>query len=296
MTLDDFVAKWLGKKCDFDGVNDGQCIDLARMYCREVLNTTLCPPLGLNGKAADIWTTYNTSSFTSILNSPTGVPSPGDLVIWDTSAGAGYGHVDIFLSGNASSFIGLDQNWPTPSLVTKTPHTYLRPKVIGWLHPKSVPDVVVDPKIVELQKEIEDKNKQISSYAEQVSGWEKKYNETVGQLNEANTSSEGFRKQHNDFVAKLAQILGTRQEAVEIIASVETAITYEDKATELDRTIELERKEHQVALDALGKELSAVKAQLVSLESKYKELKNTTVTPTQPKQSIISYIFSLFRR
>lgn len=130
MTLDEFVKKYLGTKVDFDGQWGGQCVDLYRVYVKEVLGFPQSPGVG---GAAEIWDTAG-DKYDYILNTPTGVPQPGDIVIWNRRVGGGFGHVAIFLSGNANSFTSLDQNWPTLDLVTKTQHTYTN--VIGWLHPK----------------------------------------------------------------------------------------------------------------------------------------------------------------
>lgn len=116
------------------------------------------------------------------------------------------------------------------------------------------------------------------------------------QLTETKNASDGFRKQYNEFVAQLANILGTRQEQVEIIASVTTCIEFEDKASQLDRTLELERKEHSVAIDSLEAKIKALELNLVTLKADFKALKDTQITPIQPssKSSIMDIIKSLF--
>ncbi len=134
MTLDQFVEKWLGKEIDFDGAYRGQCVDLYRMYCKEVLNVPQSP--GVEG-AADIWTTYLAEHFDKIPNTPEGVPAKGDIVIWNRKAGGGFGHVAVFIEGNTNEFTSFDQNWPTLSVCTKTKHTYSN--VYGWLKPKFKP-------------------------------------------------------------------------------------------------------------------------------------------------------------
>lgn len=136
MTLEGFITKWLGKKADFDSAYGGQCVDLFRFYCKEVLS--IPQPKGVVG-AADFWGNYDTdpvlhTHFTKISNSPTAVPLPGDVVLWTRRAGGGFGHVAIFLEGDFNSFVSFDQNWPTLSVCTKTRHNYTN--VYGWLRPK----------------------------------------------------------------------------------------------------------------------------------------------------------------
>lgn len=167
---------------------------------------------------------------------------------------------------------------------------------IQWGEGEITSDPNLQQRITDLEKEVSEKNAQIKSYDEQVQGWSKKYDECNAQRIEAGASADGFRKQFNELVAKLASILGTRQETVEIIASVETAITYEDKAEKLDRQIALQAKEYQSTIDSLEKELSTLKstteAKIIQLEGTIKELKYSSNTPIQPvnKLSIIDII------
>jgi len=138
MTLDQFVERWLGKKADYDGHYGGQCVDLFRYYVDEVLGFD--QPFPVQG-AKDFWYHFDTDNalngkFTRIENTPDAIPQKGDVVIWDAWSTNEFGHVAIFLEGNVDRFTSLDQNYPTLNVVTKTSHTYLRPKVLGWLRPK----------------------------------------------------------------------------------------------------------------------------------------------------------------
>lgn len=135
MELQEFIKKWIGKKCDFDGAYGGQCVDLFRMYLQEVLKVP--QPNGVTG-AADFWDKFESdpalySKFDKIKNTPSGVPQAGDVIIWSKKAGKGYGHIAIFIEGDAKSFKSFDQNWPTLSKCTQTNHTYTN--VLGWLRP-----------------------------------------------------------------------------------------------------------------------------------------------------------------
>ena len=138
MNFDEFIKKWLGKKIDFDGYYEGQCVDLYRQYVQEVLNLPQSIPVR---GAADIWSTASPSYYKLIKNTPTAVPSRGDIIIWNKRVGGGFGHVAIFLRGDVNSFVSLDQNWPTLNKVTETEHNYKN--ITGWLHPigKTVSDV-----------------------------------------------------------------------------------------------------------------------------------------------------------
>ena len=138
--VDAFVTRWLGKGTWYGGYkNNFQCVALMRQYLLDVfsLNSTNLPS---TGTAYSIFANANNSRFTKIYNTPTGVPQKGDIVFWNKSASNGYnGHVAIFISGNASSFTSIDQNWFKPnaktgSVAAKVTHNYSG--VVGWLHPK----------------------------------------------------------------------------------------------------------------------------------------------------------------
>lgn len=85
MTLAEFVKKWLGKKADFDGAYGAQCVDLYRMYCKEVLQVPQTPPVE---GAKDIWDKRG------VLKAREGKPEPGDVLVYGESYGK-YGHVAI---------------------------------------------------------------------------------------------------------------------------------------------------------------------------------------------------------
>lgn len=290
MTLKEFIAKYDGKFVEYHSFSAGatnQCVDLANQYIVEVLGFS-----AIIGTNAQDFPKKAGSNFTYILNTPTGQPEPGDLMIFKSPDGVG--HISIHVSNTSLSlFTSFDQNFPSKSPCKLTNHNYTN--VLGWLRAKGVTTENID----QLKKDLEEQRKQVSNLQNQVNGllvnisdWEKKYNECNTQRIEAGASADGFRKQLNDFVAKLASLLGTRQEVPEIIASIETAITFEDKAVELDRKLAIEVKEHQADVESFGKEIAGLKTQLESLETKYKELKDTQITPTQPttKLSIIDLI------
>lgn len=138
MTVDEFVSKWLGQKADWDGAYAGQCVDLFRYYCHEVLK--IIQPAGVYG-AANFWMDFDSDpvlvqNFTRIPKNQALAPQKGDVMIWNWNAGGGFGHISIFLEGDNVSFTSFDQNWPTLSKCTKTVHNYNN--VYGWLRPKAI--------------------------------------------------------------------------------------------------------------------------------------------------------------
>jgi hypothetical protein len=133
MGLTEFIKKYKGKTIDFDGYYGGQCVDLYRQYCKEVLNFAQNP---LVVGACDIWDNFIESNFTAIKNTPKGLPKPGDIMIWGKGIGK-YGHVGIFLDGDLNTFSSFDQNFPSGSPCKIVKHNYKH--LIGWLTPWCTP-------------------------------------------------------------------------------------------------------------------------------------------------------------
>jgi hypothetical protein len=135
MTFQELLEVYNGQYIEISGTNaKNQCVDLANSYIKYVLRL---PPIEFTNavdfpsKAGD--------NYDYFLNSPTGVPKEGDLVIW---GGNQYGHIAIFIEGNANRFTSFDENFPTGSPCHVQEHNYINPPVLGWLHPKRVPEGV----------------------------------------------------------------------------------------------------------------------------------------------------------
>lgn len=63
-------------------------------------------------KACDIPFNNNFTGYATVYkNTPNFLPLPGDLAIFHSGYGGGYGHVSIVLSATLNSFVSLDQNW-----------------------------------------------------------------------------------------------------------------------------------------------------------------------------------------
>lgn len=130
LTLDAFVAAHDGQAVDVDGRYGPQCMDLYRRFVEEVLGFPQSPKVP---GAADVWTHYLPEFYERITNTPDNVPEPGDVMIWGRGAGQ-WGHIAIFVTGDARRFVSFDQNWPTGSLAHLQEHTYRN--VLGWLRPR----------------------------------------------------------------------------------------------------------------------------------------------------------------
>lgn len=129
MTYKEFVAKWKGKGINYDNFAGAQCMDVYRMYVKEVLG---CPQSKPVTGAKDVWTTYLPEYFDRIANTPTGVPQQGDIVIWGM---APYGHIAICDSATTSTLTCFEQNWTEldGSGVSEIRRHGNYNNVLGWL-------------------------------------------------------------------------------------------------------------------------------------------------------------------
>jgi hypothetical protein len=141
MTFQELLEVYNGQYIEIAGTDArNQCVDLANAYIKYVLRLPIIE-----------WT--NAKDFPSkagpdyeyILNTPTGVPVEGDLVVW---GGNKWGHIAIFIEGNDKRFTSFDENWSVgSSYCCVVEHNYNSPlPVIGWLHPKN-PPVLLDKEL-----------------------------------------------------------------------------------------------------------------------------------------------------
>jgi len=131
MTYNEFKAKWLGKPVNYDNFAGAQCMDVYRMYVKEVLNVPQSPPVA---GAKNVWDTYLSEYFDRVLNTPDGVPEQGCIAIWGHGT---YGHVGVVDSADKQYLTCFEQNWVEmdgSGVSELRKHTYAN--VLGWLKPK----------------------------------------------------------------------------------------------------------------------------------------------------------------
>lgn len=138
MTLNEFITKYSGQTKGYptDSSYKGECLSIVKLYIQEKYGFP-APPSGSNS-AYGYWSNFPhplSNYFTKIANSPTNFPKQGDIVIWNTKVGNGYGHIAIVTKADQNSFESFEQNWggKHAHLVT---HNYQN--VVGWLTPKEV--------------------------------------------------------------------------------------------------------------------------------------------------------------
>lgn len=131
MTFTEFMSILNGEYKETAGTTaKNQCVDLANAYIKYVLGL----PIIEWTNAVDFPSKVNSNDYEWIANSATNVPNEGDLVIW----GGTYGHIAIFIEGDALKFTSFDENYPTGSPCHVQEHNYTTPKVLGWLHPRQI--------------------------------------------------------------------------------------------------------------------------------------------------------------
>jgi FtsZ-binding cell division protein ZapB len=191
-TLEDLLTLLNGQYIEEAGtLAQNQCVDLANSYIESVLGLPkieFTNAVDFPDKAGD--------KYDYIENTPTGVPERGDLVIWEGT----YGHIAIFLEGNANRFTSFDQNFPTGSPCHVQEHNYLKPKVKGWLRPKFKPvEEQIDWKNkyeekakleIFLRGEIQKKDDTITNLNNQISDLEKDKNRLADELKECQQQIE----------------------------------------------------------------------------------------------------------
>lgn len=304
MVLQQFINKWTGNPCDFDGVAGAQCVDLYRMYVKESLNFPQSAALGINGKASDIWKTYLLQYFERIENTPDGVPKEGDIVIWNDKAGGGYGHVAVFVEGTAKSFRSFDQNWPVGSPPHIQGHYYT--SVLGWLRPKITPKEDSVSKLLEYMG-VKDQEEGMRVWDQETAFLKQARQEALELETELETQRNAYetlRKTIQELREKLANIFHCRAEDPEILAEAAQAVSYEDKAVQLEKKLETERKQYDESLGklyeeivGLKKELEAKNRQLEALEKRVDELAGAVpqITPQQ-FDSIVKKVLEWIKR
>lgn len=131
-------ATWInnniGKYHDYDGAYGAQCVDLYNFYTSGFVGSK--PRMAGVVGAKDIWNNYDPGAYVRVDRSQ--APKMGDVVIWGSSWGSGYGHVGIVagrnpngtlrvLNANATS-AGPRGNTVMSNLSTSGMLGYLRPR------------------------------------------------------------------------------------------------------------------------------------------------------------------------
>lgn len=129
MTLQEFINKWNGKKLDYDGAYQNQCVDLYRFYLKEVWQKPQTP--GVVG-AYQIMNTLPVG-YDKFYYPGNSIPRIGDVIIWNQNL-VKNGHVAVVTAANAQTFDAFQQNAPIAFQAANTAR-YSYKHVIGWFRP-----------------------------------------------------------------------------------------------------------------------------------------------------------------
>ena len=230
MTLQEFIEQHNGKYLEVAGSSAvNQCVDLANGYIRDVLGL----PIIEWTNAMDFPSKAN-GNYDWIANTPDGVPQEGDLVIW---GGNQYGHIGVFVEGNANSFRSFDQNYPTGSPCHIQNHSYVN--VNGWMKPKKKANTVsVDSNTFQ---QLVDKSTKYDSF--NAAGYIT-VDDVVKKVGDLNNEKNGIQNQLNEELQK-------NQDLRDVL----------DKQTKADADLGTQLLDAQHKADELTKELEQVKAE-----------------------------------
>jgi hypothetical protein len=262
MTFTDFMAKYNGKYIDFDGVYGAQCMDLMHQYCVEVLGITDGSILAAPA-AKDIYNNFDNLNghdlFEKIGNTPTGIPNEGDIVVWGMGD---WGHVAIFIDGNADRFNSFDQNFPigSPCHVQNHPNYT---DVLGWLHFKGVGDTI--PVLKTDFENLVTKATKLDQQQPTYEALKQQITEMLSQLDGANQTI----KSEQDWDAKIAQMLGVANIPSTIEGEITKLIGTEDSLRIMTNNFQ----ESQRAVEDRNTTITNLGQQIVDLQVK---IQNTT--------------------
>ena len=274
MTVTDFITKWVGKEADWDKFYSGQCTDLFRYYCDEVLN--ISQPAGVWG-AANFWSNFESDSilktnFTKVLNNADFTPQEGDVMIWNFNAGGGYGHISICTGENTGTqyFHSFDQNWTRVSYCEIVNHGYKN--VYGVLRPKQI----MQSNQEELSKMRLERDKNWDLYQDEIKkskGLQEQIERFKADVANYKTEADSRKKENQKFIEELAKklYLPATSDQSDIVAGVERLLTVEDQLNDANKTISKEQQKHETEKSEMQKEIDVLKAEIEAERQKRDE-------------------------
>jgi len=275
MTLAQFITKYEGKEWGYPTQDQykGQCLSSVKWYMREVFGFNP-PPSGVNA-AYGYWTNFPnplSDYFIKVTNTKEAIINPGDVPIWNSKVGGGYGHIAVCIQGGKDSFISLDQNWQGKAAHRVT-HNFNN--IYGWLRPKEIMSdaVQVDSKtferLVTNSTRWDEVLKLGYSSAAQIEADVNNYKQEIKNLKveiqAEKDKSASCRTEYVALMAKAAKSLGTVQEPVEVYNALDKLEADLDRLDDLERqfaALQLHSKEQVEELTAEINRLKLLKTSL----------------------------------
>jgi hypothetical protein len=282
ITHDEFIRKYDGKFVEVAGSANAknQCVDLANAYLKEVLNQPIVEWTNARDFPSKLKENFNWFN-----NDPEAIPEKGDLMIWQHNE---WGHIAICDTASLNEFNSFDQNYPTGTPCHIQRHTYLRPKVAGWLRLKNAgePKIYTESQMTDMREQRDENHRKFIAMEE---------------------TANARKKELENFRSKLAEklTLPSTSDEADIIGAVERAIVSEDELVKAKKII----KEKDEAYDKLKKEFEEKFTQMErdfkrlqndfdNLSNKYRELEQEKpdFTPKEnPILTIINKVLSIFK-
>jgi len=120
-----FIARYLGVSgSGTNPVNRGQCVGLVELW---ILTQGQVP---LGGNAKDLLVSAAARKWRVTYNAPQNYPGAGDVAVWNSTWGNGYGHTAIALVATSMHLVVFEQNDPTGAAPLVS--TQLYTGVAGW--------------------------------------------------------------------------------------------------------------------------------------------------------------------
>ncbi|MBI5357209.1 CHAP domain-containing protein [Candidatus Collierbacteria bacterium] len=250
MNYVEFRDKWLGEGIDFDGSFGFQCMDVYRMYVKEVLGIPQSPAVA---GAKNVWDTYLKEYFEKVANTPDGVPAQGDIVIWGHGK---FGHIAICDHADKQYLTGFEQNWAEAGTakdgkgVTELrKHNYAN--VLGWLVFKKdkdelkeclhkLFDVVIPEKegleraLVEFKKTATEEKKLLE---DGISDMEQKARAAETDRDQSREELKKLKEEDYQRMQSLAQKLLSRPDWPGIIAEIDKLLVVEDQKRAVEKEL-----------------------------------------------------------
>ena len=263
MTVTDFITKWVSKEADWDNFYQGQCVDLFRYYCDEILE--IDQPAGVWG-AANFWSNFESDpilvkNFTKVLNTSDFTPQEGDVMVWNFNAGGGFGHIAICTGENTGTqyFHSFDQNWSRVSYCEVVNHSYKN--VYGVLRPVSSTNQIMQSKLL-THMGVKDENEAIAVWDKEmaflkdarskIDGLREEIDRLKSENSESYAQAELRKKELQKFLEDLAKklFLPSSSDQTDVLGSIDRLLTVEDQLTKANKTIS--QKEADFAKKEVG--------------------------------------------
>lgn len=226
--------------------NMGQCVGLVEVWNDEFLKFQ-----HEWGNAVDLLKNADTSLFDVIFNDPkdySQFPLCGDILVFDSSWGNGFGHTGVIDEATGKDFILFEQNNPEGNPCELIGHPdYVG--VLGWLHPKGEKVFVTSNQTVTLDgdkfHELVDKSTKYDAF---VAAGFPTADDAIKQLKEVRDENTGLKTELSQSESARATLAG----------ELEKKSTEDSTAIDTGVVAQQERDAYHQTIDSLAKQLGTL--------------------------------------